>query len=45
MSVVWRFFWVQAWAVVEQYAAPVLQKAPFLNMPVRLVRRWFTPPQ
>jgi len=35
---------VQAWAVIEQYAAPVLRAVPFLGVPIGFVRRWFMPP-
>ena len=36
---------VQAWAIVQQYTAPVLRAVPLLNAPVRYVSRWFMPPQ
>ena len=36
---------VQAWAIVQQYTAPVLRAVPPLNFPVRYVSRWFMPPQ
>ncbi|KAK9832531.1 hypothetical protein WJX81_006381 [Elliptochloris bilobata] len=35
----------QAWAVIQQYAAPVLRAVPLLNYPIRAVGRWFVPPQ